>query len=326
MKLFKDIEGFLDLRVKDNLDLEQLPQLVKLAGVQINDGNFTLYGPDGTVIRVGSGRPEIKTPLHKRVIPWKFPRIDLDSLQELTNYLLKCEEGESLFNPSPWERDGMKPGEVKAKGDNEENTRGESTLEVDTGMLNPVIHYLNPFIVQEVEGTYFQGETHFVSLSINHSITFVSSVPAKVTFRDGIVKVEGKDILQIITEEWVRAKPLMRLWDLINKKIYLHCKYKFPISLYRIQPSCVIPLDMRFEGGNFSIILENFSNRPVMSTFFVAGRITEAFIADLGGRELERLNVDYDRVNIPMRRWGISYVRMKIKPLPEILLKKKISR
>lgn len=261
--------------------------------------------------------------MKKRVITWELPKIDVESLREIVMYLVRCEEGESTFNPSPWERGGMAPGELRDKRI-EYEIPDRTSMQIESGMLNPVIHYLNPFFVQEIEGRKFEGVTHFASFSVTRSITIVSSTPARFNLDDGVIKVEGSNLTKIESDEWAQAKPVMRLWDLRNNLLNLDCRYKYPISLYRIQPSCVIPLLIKYEDESIFIILENFSNRPVMSTFFISGRITEACISDLNGNCVESLNVDYDRLNIPLRRWGITPVRVKAKPLPEILLRKKI--
>ncbi len=324
MGLFNGLERFLEPKIEEpDLDLEQLPQLINLLGVKV-EGDFTIYGPDGSSVVSGRGKPEIRTPLNKRVITWDFPKIDADSLREIAMHLVKCEEGESTFNPSPWERDGMSPGELSERK-TESETPDRTSIEIESGMLNPVVHYLNPFFIQEIEGKRFEGITHFASFSMRRSITVISSTPARFRLDEGVIKVEGKNLIQVESNEWAQSKPVMKLWDLKNGLLNLECRYKHPISLYRIQPSCVIPLLIKYEDESIFMVLENFSSRVVISTFFVSGRITEACISDLNGNCVESINPDYDRLNIPLRRWGITPVKLKVRPLPEILLKKKIA-
>ncbi|MCY0849563.1 hypothetical protein [Sulfuracidifex metallicus] len=325
MDFFK-LEGLPDSVRDEDLDMEQLPQLLNLNGIrEISwDKDATIYGPDGSYVKSGNGRLIVMTPLHKRSIPWQLPRIDLNSIAEMIRFLIKCDEGCSLFNPSPWEREGMSPGEISDKGKTKEQEKREIELEVN--MLNPRIYFMNPFFVEEVQGQNFKATSHFVSLSSIMSTTIVSSKPAEISFNEGRLKVTGDNLNIIETKDWLQAKPVMRTWDLVNQTMEIDCKYRFPISIYRLQPSCVVPLKMEYNNESLWMILENFSNKPIIATFFIAGRIMEAYITNVNGDPIERLNIDYDRINIPIRRWGIIAVKIKIKALPEILLKKKATR
>jgi len=81
----------------------------------------------------------------------------------------------------------------------------------------------------------------------------------------------------------------------------------------------VIPLYINFNEkmGILDMIIENFSEKPVIATLYLASRISKI---------IEPKNIsslEYDRIRVPIRRWGILHISLEIKRLPDLLLKRK---
>ncbi|MCH1771331.1 MULTISPECIES: hypothetical protein [Metallosphaera] len=319
---------FLDTK---SLALEQLPLISRVLNLSLEwDKALSLHGPDGTVVSVvGKGETqEAITPLREDSIPWNFKRIDQDSLRSMVRDLLPCEEGEGYLNPSPWERTlsgrsvKLAPGEV---GPGKVQEELEMTEIVQTGFYNAFFHHLNPLYISSIGlRSSISIRTFMVSIQgSSSSYTLFSNRSFAVEFENGRARIDGGALVKRSTT-WREAKPHRMVWDAVNQIIDLDCRPKYKVSLLRIEPSSVVPLRLRYENGKVKIDLLNLDDKPVVSTLYLPARITSAFVTDPRDMSGESIDPEFDRVKVPMRRWGLLSVSLEVKRLLEALLKKKI--
>ncbi|MEM3244345.1 MAG: hypothetical protein QXL80_00605, partial [Metallosphaera sp.] len=93
--------------------------------------------------------------------------------------------------------------------------------------------------------------------------------------------------------------------------------------LIKIEPSSVVPLHLEYRGI-LEIGLINMDDKPVVSTVYLPARISRASVTDPRDMSDENLEPEFDRVRVPIRRWGIILLKLEVKKLLEGLLKKKI--
>ncbi|MEM0175669.1 MAG: hypothetical protein QXU86_06310 [Metallosphaera sp.] len=313
------------------LSVEQLPQMAKILNLSLEwENNLNLHGPDGSEVRVhGRGNVlEATSPLLQGFMPWSFDPLNSESLKSLTKDLIPCEEGEGYINPSPWERvidDQRKvtlgPGEI---GPGKVEERTDLAENLDTNMFNGFFYHLNPFYISALGLRDFVSiKTHMLSIQgYSTSYTLVSAKPFLATFQNGKVKLDG-EALVIKTKMWKEAKPHRLLWNSINPVISLDCKPKYKVSLIKIEPSSVVPLHLEYRGI-LEIGLINMDDKPVVSTVYLPARISRASVTDPRDMSDENLEPEFDRVRVPIRRWGIILLKLEVKKLLEGLLKKKI--
>ncbi len=305
----------------EDLSIEQLPQLLKLAGAKEVYWrlNSRIVGPDGTSVKANGEGEEVivRTPLTIKSIPWSFDRLNEKALAKLVQDLIPYEEGESYFNPSPWNRGSLKPGEVLFEF-KEESGELANSLSVDTRFLNPDFIYLNPFFIEVSREP--PESSSFVCAELEQAYCFISSSPIRVSFEKGRVKVEGNGVLMVRGENWREVKPYRTSWDLSNPIIRLDFKPKYRVGLYRLEPASILPFYLDYNDGELTLALVNMWDSPVVSTLYVTARIVDAEIID----ENEKLTPEFDRVRIPFRRWGIHLVKLKVKRLIEQYLKKRV--
>ncbi|AAK41211.1 hypothetical protein SULI_09775 [Saccharolobus solfataricus] len=330
---FKTLSENIELQ-DDMLSIEQLPQLLTIGGVKRVKWKYKakILGPDlSTILTEGTENEEeliIRTPLHKVSIPWIFTRLDTDSLKKLVEYLIPCKEGISLFNISPWPRYyfmqnriiELKEGEIgNGRNVSLENIKlTENQISINTRFVNPKFFYMNPYYI---ESSYNPIRNTFAaSLELTEAYSFVSNSLMDLEFELGKISVEANGkILVSKTRTFTESKLHRLLWDMTNDVIEIECNPQFPLSLYRIEPSSIIPLYMKFDEKTniLQIVLENFSDKPVIATVYISARITKIL------KPNNTLTTEYDRVKIPIRRWGIINLELEIKKLPDLLLKRK---
>ncbi|ADX82585.1 hypothetical protein [Saccharolobus islandicus] len=330
---FKNLSENIELQ-DDMLNIEQLPQLLTIGGVKRVKWKYKakILGPDLSTISTEGGENNeeliMRTPLNKTSIPWTFTRLDTNSLKKLVEYLAPCKEGTSLFNISPWPRYHftqnrtieLKEGEIgNGRNVEIENIKlEENHININTKFLNPQFFYINPYYIES--GYNSIDNTFATSLELTETYSFVSNSLLDLKFELGKVSVEtnGK-ILVSKTKNFAEAKLHRLLWDMTNEVIEIECSPQFPLSLYRIEPSAVIPLHIKFDEKSniLQMVLENFSDKPVIATLYVSARITKII------KPNNTMTTEYDRVKIPIRRWGIVNLELEIKKLPDLLLKRK---
>ncbi|AOL15667.1 hypothetical protein BFU36_01760 [Sulfolobus sp. A20] len=324
------------IKLEDELlHLEQLPQILNLLDAKKVEWryNATIVGPDLSIVNTEGGTNEkkliVRTPINKVSIPWKFHRIEEKNFIKLINYLIPCKEGKSIFNPSPWERyyfNGnrkilLREGEI-GEGLTSSNTQidfrlEENNVKLETNFLNPYFYYINPYYLEKDEKPI--NQTFAISLELTESYSIISNSKLNLKFNLGEIKAESDKKIMIVKSKSTKEAKIHRLlWDMENEVIELDCKPPFPLSLYRLEPASVVPLHFSFsEKSNvLDIILENFEDKPVIATLYLSARISKV---------IEPLNIssEYDRIKIPIRRWGIAKISIEVKKLPEIFLKRK---
>ncbi|BDC19905.1 hypothetical protein [Acidianus sp. HS-5] len=319
------------IKIEDeDLNIEQLPQLLKLYNAKeiLWKYRARIIGVDGSEIVTEGDIPKepfiILTPLHIKSIPWSFIKINKSTLINLIKDLIPCSEGEGYFNPSPWDRKllidkkwyYLHAGELTEKISIQ--TQGyEITDKIESNFYNPKFYFLNPFYIEESRKPI--NSSSFISLQSDYALSLISSDPFNIKFDLGKIEIESENPVYIIkSKRWNEAKPARISWDLKNNVINLDCKPKYNVSLYKLEPSSVIPLYLDYKDNELFLILENFSNDDIISTMIFSARI-ESAIAD--GEELV---TEFDRVRIPIRRWGIKNIRIKLRKLIEPYLKRKI--
>ncbi|QGA54380.1 hypothetical protein GFS03_07235 [Sulfolobus sp. E5-1-F] len=331
---FKNLSENIELQ-DEMLSIEQLPQLLTIGGVKRIKWKYKakILGPDlSTISTEGEENSEeliMRTPLNKTSIPWTFTRLDTNSLKKLVEYLIPCKEGTSLFNVSPWSRYyftrnrtiELKEGEI-GNGRNVEMQGNmklvENQISINTKFLNPQFFYINPYYIESDYNSVFN--TFAASLELTEAYSFVSNSLLDLKFELGKISVEtnGK-ILVSKTKTFAESKIHRLLWDMMNDVIEIDCSPQFPLSLYRIEPSAVVPLYIKFDEKTniLQMVLENFSNNPVIATVYLSARITKII------KPNNTITTEYDRIKIPIRRWGIINLELEIKKLPDLLLKRK---
>jgi len=317
------------------LGVEQLPQLARVTGTVLSwRRSLTLIGPDGSAVRVlGQGEPmNALAPLQEIQIPWTFPKLDYDSLVSMARDLIPCGEGRGFLNPSPWERaailDGKEvtlgPGEMGGDAEIGEE-RGVSSIKLYTGFYNVHLHHLNPLYIQDLgQASSIKLKSYLTSLQNTFGITVVSRSPFDLEFEDGELKVQGGDLKLIKSNDWKEAKPHRLAWDSINEVLTMDCQPKYRVSLLKIEPSSVLPVYIRYEDFKAELGLLNLNDRPVISTLYLPARITSAKVRNFDEGKWENLESEFDRVRIPITKWGLSLVYIELRRLLEQLLKKKI--
>lgn len=322
------------------LSLEQFPQLLSLFNPKeiIWDYNSIIIGPDGTQIETKNGKNDkllyFLSPIYEPIaIGWNL-KIDTKSIKSMIYDLLPCKEGESYFNPSFWPREdieenkwiSMESGEINDKlrmKDEKEIKIYENEVVLDIGYVNPIYTYLNPFFISQSKK--YEGKSEFFSITLKETYTLVGENKLEIKNEMGKIKVltEGKFVL-LKASSWKEAKPYEIAWNLKNKIVKLDCKLQYPISLYKIYPSGIIPFLFKYENGSLTLGLANLNEVPIIANLIFAARIEEAYILSPQGQEVEKLNAEFDRIKLPIRRFGIIFIRLKIKKLLESFLKRKI--
>lgn len=321
------------------LSLEQLPQLLKLLNPEsiLWNYNSIIIGPDGTQIEtIGKQNNNKKyfflSPLYESSIGWNI-HLDLNQIVKMIYDLLPCREGESYFNPSFWVREDivngkkifMESGEINEKLKERESslTFYEKEVKLELGYVNPIYTFLNPFIISHSKKIL--GKSEFYSLTMNETYSFIGEDKLEIQNNMGTIKVEslGK-IAAIRSKTWKEAKPYEIYWNMKNKIKKIDCKLSFPISFYKIYPSGIIPFFLRYENNTLTLGLINLNDNPIIANLILAARIEDVSILSPQGNETEKLNSEFDRVKIPIRKFGVLYVRLKVKKLLESFLKRKI--
>ncbi|AHC52526.1 hypothetical protein SUSAZ_06460 [Sulfolobus acidocaldarius SUSAZ] len=322
------------------LDLEQSPQLISyLSPSNIRwKYNAEIIGKDGSIIKTNGNELAdkkflIRTPIQKRQLGWDFI-LDTKSIQKLLLDLIPCEEGEGYLNPSPWIRKDwieskkiiMAPGEVTITPqfrDHELIKEESGTIKLDSNFYNPKYYYLNPFIISSSSSV--EGKSNFFSLELDNCISFVSGSNLSISNNMGSITVNA-DSQVIITRSrtWNESKPYEIVWNLRTPIIKLNCKPKYRVSLYSIYPSGIIPFWINYDKGELKLGLVNLNKEPILSDFSLAGRITKALILDSHGKITDELEPEFDRVKIPIRSLGITFVKLEVKKLLDPLLRRKI--
>ena len=325
---------------KKILSLDQAPQLLSLLNPKdiVWDYNSIIIGPDGSQIETKNEKNDkllyFLSPVYEpHAVGWDL-KINTKSVINMIYDLLPCNEGESYFNPSFWPREDMEEnkkiimdsGEIneKLRLKNEKRIEFyENELVLDSGYVNPIYTYLNPFFISQ--SRKYEGRSEFFSITLKETYTLAGENKLEIKNELGKIKVstKGKFVL-LKTSSWKEAKPYEIAWNLKNKIEKLECKLRYPISLYKIYPSGVIPFLFKYENNNLTLGLVNLNEVPVIANLILAARIEEAYILSPQGRESEKLNTEFDRIKIPIKRFGIIFIRLKIKKLLESFLKRKI--
>lgn len=324
---------------KEDLNLEQLPQIIQLFNPEAINWKGTpmiINGPDGSQIHIGYDNKLIaKTPIFKSSIPWLLKKIKKDKLENLIKYLLPCNNGLSYFNPSPWRLPTFfkdktvisEPGGLtkKVAEKNIDNIKiyKENEVIIKHNLLNPDIYIINPFYITQISLTEFS--TAGFTLELQKAISYISNDLMQVKLGSGIATIHSKGniIVEIRGKSRKETKMVQLLWNLINDIQEINCTPERDISLYEIIPFDVIPLTLNFDNDTLYMVLFNSSELPVFTTIKVLAKIEKASITDIYGNETEELSPEYDRVKLTIRRWGITPLKLMLRKLPEKLILRK---
>ncbi|BCU71173.1 hypothetical protein [Stygiolobus caldivivus] len=325
-----------------DLMIEQLPQLISyLNPSRISwKENAKIIGPDETsIVTINENKKDdeivyIRTPIKKIQMGWDF-KINTHDLEMLIQDLINCKEGESYFNPSPWVRKDwiddkkiiMENGEItpvdSIRTKEHELEKRTPPFSFDTKFYNPIYYYLNPFMLNSSE--HINGKSNSYSLELSGTITFASAQEITLSKENTLVKVEGNsDIIISKSNHWKESKPYELVWNLKVPVMRLNCKPPFRLSLYKIYPSGVLPFLLKYKDHDLTLGLVNLNDEPVMAHIMLSARISSAYIINGQGIEVEKIESEFDRVRIPIRKNGIIYIRLTVKKLLESFLKRKI--
>jgi len=334
------------------LYIDQLPQLLKLFRGRRIKWNLRskIVGPDGTVVEVEGSEIQkepmlIGTPIKRVPLGWFIPKIRDEEFKQLVHDLIPCKEGESNLNPSMWQRleverrgEGgdkylvykLAPGEIseslsilREREKNEITSFHEGSIILNTNMYNPTFYYLNPFFINSTQDLEI-GRSNFFCLSLDTTVSIISDNPFIMNFKHGIFRAEGSKFLVLKTRSWKESKPHLISWDLRNPVIRVDCKPPFKISLYKIEPPWALPFYISYINGRLRLGLVNLSEDDMIFTFSIAGRISYAKVLGADGSEIESLNAEFDRVKIPIRRFGILFIEIGVRRLLENFLRRKM--
>ncbi|MCY0859506.1 MAG: hypothetical protein OWQ54_03660 [Sulfolobaceae archaeon] len=332
-----------EIRLEDkDLNVEQIPQIIHLFHPNKISWKLPLVleGPDGTQINIESSSSSNvfygRAPINKNPIGWMLKKNNQEVFKNLLQHLLPCKEGSSYFNPSPWNLYSFlddklvrsEPGYVSQKINEVSNENialilDNKTLTITHNFLNPKLYIINPFYIQEFDNFEGKFTSSGFSVELQETISFVSDGLMEVEVKKGemIIHNKGSRLVKIKGENWKENKILQFLWNLINEVFTVDCTIEKPISLYEIIPYSVIPITINFvEDKLLYIILFNASDSPVFATFRIAAKIEKAFITDIYGSEIEQILSEFDRIKIPMKRWGILPLKLEILKIPERLI------
>jgi hypothetical protein len=318
----------------EDLNVEQLPLLLThLSPAEVRwEKGGELIGPDGSKVKVvGKGNYSIRTPIYKSQIPWIPHSIHREYIRALILDLLPCREGSALLNPSPWRRRWifdkekvvMESGEINLRpkrADHDIEFR-EGTIELETHFYNPLVYYQNPLYVNW--DTEIKGSSVWFSLELDGAYGFASSKPITLKLEPGFARVQSLgQIASLRGVNWSEMKLHRLSFDMSNPLIELECAPLVPLSLYRLEPSTILPLQLHYEKEELTLGFLNLSETPVMGRLILAGRILEAWTVRPDGSKMDQLFPELDTLRIPMRRWGVVFVKMKVRKLLSPLLKK----
>ncbi|BBD72618.1 hypothetical protein HS1genome_1007 [Sulfodiicoccus acidiphilus] len=318
----------------EDLKLEQLPLIL----TQLSPREVTwkyggeLLGPDGTRVKVrGEGNYVIRTPVNRSPIPWSFPELDPNHFRLLVRDLIPCREGEAILNPSPWRRKWvengesviMEPGEITEAPKKKDHGIAflDGEVKISTNFYNPLIYYQNPYYVNY--GEKIGGPSTWFSVELENALLLASAHPIHIQLERGVLLASSKGkIASWSGLNWKEAKPFQVSWDMQNEPVSVECVPPSPISIYRLEPSTVIPVHLEYRGGELTMGLLNLSDSPVMSKLTVIARILEASTLGPTGQEMEKLFPELDTLRIPIRRWGVVFFRARLKKLLNVFLRK----
>ncbi|MBB5252548.1 hypothetical protein [Sulfurisphaera ohwakuensis] len=323
----------------DIFSIEQAPQLISLLNPEEIEWkhNSIIIGPDGTEIQTrGSKRDKeyyYLSPIYESQIGWNLELSSIKSLENMIYDLLPCKEGESYFNPSFWYREDiienknivMESGEIneKLRERNHKLTFYDNNLSLELGYVNPLYTYLNPFIISQSKKII--GKSEFFSISLKETYTVIGENKLYLENNNGYIKVESNGKIALMKSiTWKETKPYEIVWNLKNKVQRVDCKLPFPISLYKLYPAGILPFFIKYENHTLTLGLINLNETPIVVNLVLAARIEEANLLSPQGEEIEKLNPEFDRIKIPIRKLGIVYIRLKIRKLLESFLKRKI--
>lgn len=323
----------------DIFSIEQAPQLISLLNPEEIEWKYNsiIVGPDGTEIQTrGSKRDKeyyYLSPIYESQIGWDLRLSSIKSLENMIYDLLPCKEGESYFNPSFWYREDiienkniiMESGEIneKLRERNHKLTFYDNNLSLELGYVNPLYTYLNPFIISQSKKII--GKSEFFGISLKETYTVVGENKLYLENNNGYIKVESNGRIALTKSiSWKETKPYEIVWNLKNKVQRVNCKLSFPISLYKLYPSGILPFFIKYENHTLTLGLINLNETPIIANLVLAARIEESVLLSPQGEEIEKLNPEFDRIKIPLRKLGIVYIRLKIRKLLESFLKRKI--
>ncbi|WP_246263876.1 hypothetical protein [Metallosphaera tengchongensis] len=315
------------------MKLEQLPLISRILNLSLEwRKNLELHGPDESIVKVkGEGETlEASSPLVHGSFPWAFQSIDNNSFVSLAMDLIPCSEGEGFINPSPWEREVIDGGKLarKAPGEVGEGQVKEPDPNFqkirNLNLFNAKFHYLNPLYISSVgPSSSLSLTTSMISIEgISNSLTLVSNRPFNFSFNSGEIELEEN--VQIYREGLRNeTKPHRLAWNLVNPIIPIDCKPKYRVSLIKIEPSSVVPLYLDYRSSTLTLGILNLESRPVVATIYLAGRLLSTQVVDPRDGHVDKLEPEFDRVKVPVRRWGLLLLKIEIRKLLEGLLKKK---
>jgi hypothetical protein len=340
----KDLDEF---ELNNNmLYIDQLPQILRILNVKRVKWikKARIIGPDDSEIITYSDNNSddeviIRTPIEREAIGWNLKPIDYREIKNLIYDLIPCREGSSYFNPSLWERREFqedkivfyRAGEITEKINiNKDKLNFKYFINKDklkVYFINPLVYFINPFILSYMED-FERGKSNFFSFVINSSILTIFDKPTDVEFDKNsytvnIINNTNNIIIEKKNKNWMEIKPHLISWDLLNPVIELDCKPPFNLSVYRIEPLWFIPFLLKYSKGKLILGLVNLSNEDTIFTFYILGKIVSAKIRTSSSRDIEDLTPEFDRVKIPIKSFGIAYVEIEVKKLPEIYLNKK---
>ena len=327
---------------ESDLNIEQLPQLLNyLSPEKIFWREYAkIIGPDGSSVTTSMSLRNdtepiyVRTPIKKEQRGWDF-KINSEVLVGLIRDLINCKEGESYFNPSPWTRKDwlegkkviMESGELTTidglKFREHELDKKTPPFSIDIPFYNPTYYYMNPFILNFDEKV--DGKSNFFSVELHKAITFATASEIVLSKDNRSLRVEGSsEVIVTKSTTWKEAKPYELVWNLKVPIIHLDCKPPFNLSLYKLYPSGIVPFLFRYKNYELTLGLVNLNDEPVIANLILSARISSASILDGKGNEAEKIEPEFDRVKIPIRKNGIIYVKLTLRKLLESFLKRKI--
>ncbi|BCU68582.1 hypothetical protein HS7_20190 [Sulfolobales archaeon HS-7] len=318
-----------EIKLEDfDLNVDQLPLILLENGINeiFWERNAIIIGPDGSRIRsLGQGDLiKVRTPVSPSSIPWKIPKLDKTALTELVEYLLPVREGQSYLNPAPWDTDfarldrslyAFRAGEISTNLRESEEKLEADEISITTPFYNPEIRFQNPLFIQT--NRIYNGRTSWLEIKLDNEGIFAASESLmEYEFVRGTLHLSGKDLVVKKYDKYPQDSPLRTAWSLSNEIIELDFEPKASYQLFSLIPSSVIPIHLSFVGGNVKLKLLNLSGSPVIAELRIAARILKASVNN------EEIIPEFDTIKVPIRRWGIAKVEMKVVRIVESLLKK----
>jgi len=204
------------------------------------------------------------------------------------------------------------------------------SIQYDHEYYNVNVFFQQPFCIVNSIYSNVEVESQFICIALNSKvISLASSNPVKVHIKPGslIVKGYGELYVELSKNSIPLAKVLGITWSLINKPTILK-NYRSvvkTIKLLELRPYDVLIYKVKAKAQDMEVDaffhLINFSNEFRLIEMYIPAKIIKSLLYSLDYRLIEELEPEYNIIRIPLSPWSYRILELKLRRLPELLLK-----